>query len=198
MKRHSSFRPRPVEALEGRVVLHHGSATISVVTGALHGSSRAFQAGQAPTITTLVDTSVGNFLQEYGQTRSVYFASIQARTATSADTAAFNQYTAQTVDLLAQQLLNNVQQSGQAGKHQAGKVDLTSVIQKKIDGAPSTASSKPSFNPGTLGCALLQSTPAAGASTTAVAVESLAQDNAIEAARVAILNSLNTSKSNSH
>jgi hypothetical protein len=167
-----------------------------VVTTALIGPNQGFSAKQAPSITTLVNQSFTSFEEDYTQTRSIYISAIQAGTATSNDTSALNQYTQQRVDLLAQQILNNFFQSSVYVNHQAGATDPSSIITKKIDGPPtSTSSTNPvPFNNGTLGKALYLATPSPTASSTSIALDTLAQDNAIEAARVAIINGLNAVK----
>ena len=199
MRARNQFRPEAVDGLEDRLALHHGSNSISVVTTALLGPNQGFSANKAPSITTLVNQSFSSFVEDYSQTRSIYISAVQAHTASSSDMTALNQYTQQRVNLLAQQLLNNFFQSSPYTNHAHGVTDPLTIITKKIDGPPTSTSSTSTipFNNGTLGKALFQATPATTASSTAIALDSLAQDNAIEAARVAIINGLNSVKSQS-
>ena len=76
------------------------------------------------------------FVEDYGQSRSLYYAAIQARTATADDQGALKQYTQQRINLLAQQLLNNFFQSAPSVQHQHGRTDPLTIITKKIDGPP--------------------------------------------------------------
>ena len=195
MRAQKKFRPGAVDGLETRLALHHGSHSISVVTTALQGPQQGFAKNQAPSIQTLVDASFSAFVEDYSQSRSIYYGAIQAHTASADDMAALKQYTQQRVNLLAQQLLNNFYQSSPAVNHQHGQTDPLSIITKKIDGPPSSTGNATPFNNGTLGKALYQGIPSSGASPTAISLDSLAQDNAIETARVAIINGLNSLQS---
>jgi hypothetical protein len=191
MRARNQFRPEAVDGLEPRLALHHGSSSISVVTTGLLGPNQGFSANQTPSITTLVNQSFASFEEDYTQSRSIYISAIQAHTAATADSSALNQYTQQRVILLGQQLLNNLFQASPHIQHEHGVTDPATIITKKIDGQPATLNKTNPFNYGTLGCALLQSTPSASASPTAISLDSLAQDNAIEAARVAMINGIN-------
>ena len=197
MKTRPRSRALAFESLESRMVLSHGSGPISVVTNGLQGPTQGFVGGQAPSITTLVNTSFSTFLQSYSQARSVYFTAIQAHstTTTSGDMDALKQYTHQSVELLAQQLLNNFQTAVHL-KHQAHQADPPSIITQKIDGS-TDSNGMTTFNAGTLGIALIRATPPTTASPDAIALSSLAQDNAIESARIAVINGLNLAKQRS-
>ncbi|WP_435020800.1 hypothetical protein TA3x_002027 [Tundrisphaera sp. TA3] len=209
MRARRNFQPGFVEALEERKVLSGAGGGVAT-TAALHRPSDRGARGQSSSVVAMVNASFSAFIREYGATRAVYLSSIQARTAPigatstnpitgdpAGDLAAINQYTQQRVDLLAQQLRNNFQQSPIYGKKDRDNPsDPMAIITKKIN-ASTNANGKIPFDKGTLGRALFQATPSPTASPTAIALNSLAQDNAIEAARVAIINGINTFKHNS-
>ena len=204
------FRPQFVEGLEERKVLSQGGSVLSATAAAIAAQPGKSTKAQIPSIVGLVNTSFASFARDFSATRSVYFASIQARTAPigssvttagmsepAGDLAAIQQYTQQRVNLLAQQLRNNFQQSSlytKKDKHHNNNTDPLAVITKKINAEATSTPSKTPYDKGTLGKALFQATPSPTASPTAVALNALAQDNAIESARVAIINGINTLK----
>jgi hypothetical protein len=199
MKSGVQFRPAVnVCELEARVVPSHTPArhVYSVVIGGFHPNSLALKQNQTASVLALVNASFDQFQQDYSQTRATYLAAVANNTATLADKGAFNAYTNQRVNLLGQQLVNSFLRSLASTLHTPGTPPPLSAITRKIDGAnPGTnASNTTAFAGGTLGFSLISTTPDPTASTTTVALESLAQDNAIEAARVAMIDTVNVIK----
>ena len=121
-----------------------------------------------------------SFRNDYDQARATYFTSIQNQPNPSpATTNAFVVYTTQRVSLISQQVLNVFVQT----KHKPGQTrQLQRLVASAIIGPQGQAV------PGSLAQSLLQSIPQPGTSAPTSSLYSLSQDNAIEAARVAILN----------
>lgn len=206
MQPRNRFRPGQVEGLEERKVLSGSSVTVATVSALQGPLSRAART-KAPSVAAQVNDSFASFSRDFNATRGIYFASIQARTAPigqspgmdntdpAGDYASFQRYTRQRVNLLAQQLRNTFQQTSLYTNPKKGKGgDPLAVIATRINKPAETISAKQPFDDGTLGKALFQSTPEPNASPTAVALNALAEDNAIEAARISILNGINSLK----
>jgi hypothetical protein len=173
--------------LEERMVLNGSSTQLatSVLLQGLNGPARAFRPHTHASVSALVDLAYQTFQQDYQSVRATYLASVQNRTASTADMMAFATYTTQRVNLLAQQVTNSLllySQSTTRGHRQDNPVPL---IIARINGGVSGATPRQS---GSLSSNLMSSIPAPTASPTTIALDTIAQDNAIEASHVGTLN----------
>jgi hypothetical protein len=179
MKSRHEFRPS-LGALEDRKLLSHVHARhpFSVVTAGLNlGPSTIRQGRQAP-IVAMINASFDQFVLDYGQARSAYYGSISKQTATVVDTGAFKVYTQQRVNLLAEQLTNSLLQTSASTAYTFRHPYPVTIVPRRINGATGA----------TLANALSTTVPAPGSSPTTIALDSLAQDTAVEAARVTMIN----------
>ena len=182
MKRRKGFIPSVFDRLEDRVVLssYRGS---SVVVSGLHPRQNVLNRHQM-TVVAEVNQAFSSFQNDYDQARATYFASIvNQSTASTATTNAFKFYTTQRVSLLAQQLISSFLQYKPSTARQHGKPSTLQVLINHriigINGEPTA---------GSLENSLLTTIPPAGTSAPTATLYSLSQDNAIEAAQVAVLN----------
>src|SRR4051812_42685744 len=178
MSKQKRFRPATTEELESRVVLNHtpARAPSALIAGLFPGANTV---GRNPkqAVVTLINSAFNSFIQDYTQARSTYLSSGAQDTSSKA---AFSNYTNFRVDLLAQQLTSNFLQSSLSNAKQHGqKPTLVVLIDRKI------GTEANGFTKGSLGKALTDTTPdTTTASAAAVALDSLAQDQAIQSARV--------------
>jgi hypothetical protein len=176
--------------LEDRVVLNGGgnqSAT-SVLLQGLNAPARAFRPHTAAAASSLVDLAFQSFQQDYGAVRATYLAAVQNGTAATGDMTAFQNYTQQRTNLLAQQVTNSLLLYT-PGTTRGNRLDSPlPLIVLRINGAVDANGKSPRQMSGTLVMNLKNSTPSPGASPTTIALDTIAQDNAIEATRVATLN----------
>jgi hypothetical protein len=191
MRRRSGAFPPAVSELEDRVVPSHSSPArgLSVVVSGLQPRQQVLNARQQPVIAE-VNQSFDSFANDYSQARATYFASIQnVANPSTATTDAFRLYTQERVSLLAQQLIGSFLQSPQANARANGQQStLKLLINSKIIGPQNQAPA------GTLAKELVVSIPAPGTSQATASLYSLTQDNAIEAARVSVINGVNVLK----
>jgi hypothetical protein len=192
MREKKSFRPS-LSGLERRLVPSHGPSTYSVLTGNDQGKAFVLSHTKPTPIVTLVNAAFAQFNQDYSQTRAVYFGAIANQTATANDTVAFNHFTVDRVNLLAQQLANSFLQTPQSTTRGHHLPSPLTVLGKRINGLSTTSTPNP-FAVGTLGNALIASVPAPNASATTIALDSAAQNNAIQTAQVAMINNINIIK----
>ena len=182
MKRKQKFIPSAFDHLEDRVVLstYRGS---SVVVSGLHPRQNVLNRRQT-TVVAEVNQAFSSFQSDYDQARATYFASIANQSSVStATTQAFTLYTQQRVSLLAQQLISSFLQYKSATARPHGQPSTLQVlINHRIIGINGQATA------GSLANSLLTTIPPAGTSAPTATLYSLSQDNAIEAAQVAILN----------
>jgi len=182
MKRNHKFLPSAFDHLEDRVVLssYRGS---SVVVSGLHPRQNVLNRRQT-TVVAEVNQAFSSFQSDYDQARATYFASIANQSSVStATTQAFTLYTQQRVSLLAQQLISSFLQYKSATARPHGQPSTLQVlINHRIIGINGQATA------GSLANSLLTTIPPAGTSAPTATLYSLSQDNAIEAAQVAILN----------
>ncbi len=182
MKRNHKFLPSAFDHLENRVVLssYRGS---SVVVSGLHPRQNVLNRRQT-TVVAEVNQAFSSFQSDYDQARATYFASIANQSSVStATTQAFTLYTQQRVCLLAQQLISSFLQYKSATARPHGQPSTLQVlINHRIIGINGQATA------GSLANSLLTTIPPAGTSAPTATLYSLSQDNAIEAAQVAILN----------
>lgn len=204
MRTRRKFTPslQPSE-LEKRIVLsgYHGPNQMgaAVLLQRLQGPARPFrpQATAPISISSLVDVAYQSFQQDYGAVRATYLASVADGSATSGDKSAFEDYTKQRVDLLAQEVTNSFllyAVSATRGKRSDSSLPL--IIQK-INGGQDRRSAAPRQQTSSLLKNLQDSTPTHNATPTSVALSTIAQDNAVEASRVATLNGVTIIRSGS-
>lgn len=193
MRQRRAFKPTPLDRLEDRVVLSEGGIRgPSVVVSGLYPYTHVLNRRQQP-IVAEVNQAFDSFQNDYNQARATYFASLLNQTDTAAATDAknaFTLYTTQRVSLLAQQIISSFLQSSRGTARAKGQPDLLKqLVTLKL--AP-TQGQAPAG--GSLLRALLDNIPPTGTSAPTAALYSLGQDNAIEAARVAIINGVNIAK----
>ncbi len=191
-------RQAALETLEGRVVLSQaGVRHPSVLVDGLTPRLRALGKGAQQPIITLVNKAFDSFVQDYTQARGTYLSSVDPGVNT-----AFQNYTRYRVELLSQQLLSTaLQTKAGTSRPKGGSPNIMRLLDQKISGnaaAGSTnAAANGGFRSGTLGQALIAATPPPDKNSPAtVALDSLAQDQAIASARVAIVNGFNIIRNN--
>jgi hypothetical protein len=185
MRRKHGFIPSAWDDLEGRVVLSQTQTTLGLATvvSGLAPHLRALNRHQTAVMAE-INQAFDSFQNDYDQARATYFASMANQASPStATSAAFTLYTTQRVALLGQQLINIFVQSPQGTARAPGQPPpVKQLISTKIIG-PQGQHPK-----GSLAEALLQTIPQPGTSAPTAALYTLSQDNAIETARVAVLN----------
>jgi hypothetical protein len=190
MRTRRDFRFRPscprAAALEDRVVPTGGGTQASpVLLQGLHAPARVFGPHRQPAASSLVQLAFQSFQQDYTAVRATYLASVQNRTATAADTATFKTYTAQRVNLLAQQVLNSLMVYAQSTTRGHRVTSPLTIVVERIDGVPNP---NVGLQQQSLYANLTGTIPSADASPTTIALDTIAQDNAIQASGVAALN----------
>jgi hypothetical protein len=190
MERRRQFIPSVSEDLEPRVVLSRTTLGLATVVSGLSPHLRALNRQQTA-MTAEVNQAFDSFQADYDQARATYFASIQNTASPSdATTQAFTLYTTQRVSLLGQQLVSIFVQSPQGTARAPGQpYALKQLIATKVIGLQGQ------HPKGTLACSLLQTIPQPGTSAPTTSLYTLSQDNAIETARVAVLNGVSIMKS---
>jgi hypothetical protein len=183
------------DRLESRLVPSHaaGPRGLSVVVSGLAPRGQVLNRSQQPVIAE-VNQSFDSFAADFDQARAAYFASIQTQTpgssgASTANTA-FTLFTAQRVELLAQQLTSSFLQEPAGTSRAKGQMTtITQLIATKI-----ISPGGKSGPTGQLYKSLTSSIPPPGASASTQSLFTLAQDDAIEAARVNVINTVNITR----
>lgn len=203
MKRRHPFIPSAWDRLEGRVVLTQSTLGASPVVSGLASHLQVLNRKQTALVAE-VNQAFDSFQSDFDQARATYFASIATSPTTtlsaaqvSAATNAFLSYTEQRTQLLAQQLIGSfVQTPGGSARAHSQPYALKQLIQSKIIGPKGKGpggSLIESLN-GSIdqvgGNAMIDTSP----TTT---LYTLSQDNAIEAARTAVLNGVSIIKNGS-
>jgi hypothetical protein len=167
------------------------SRGLSVVVSGLEPRQQVLSRGQQSIIGE-VNQAFDSFTSDYDQARATYFASIQnvpSQAAVMQAVSAFTLYTKERVALLAQQLISSFIQSPQANAHGRGKDStLKILINTKIIGPANT------MPDGSLVQELVKSIPQPSPSQATSALYTLTQDDAIQAARVTMINGVNILK----
>ena len=172
------------QLLEPRVVLSAG-----LRAGVIASAPAAAVRARPQTAAQKIDAAFTAFTQDYSQVRALYFGSITEPATPQDKQEAFQTYTAQRVNLLAQDLVAALRgPGGGKGGSQKGNnlsVGAASVVYRKINGRVPAATAadlgKPA--PGTLLKALSDAIPPADAvSAQTTSFYTLAQDSAIAAA----------------
>jgi hypothetical protein len=191
MKR--GFRPALADRLENRVVLSHGvHRNLSVLVAGLtpHATSLVRNAHRE-SIIALINQAFNSFSQDYTQARATYLSGLPSPSADA--TAAFKNYTTYRVNLLGQQLTSVALQTSQVNAKQHGSgASLPAMIARRVDGVDN----KGVFQPNTLGSALINTIPPNNSTPSDISLDSLAQDQAIQATQVAVVNGFNIVKNN--
>jgi hypothetical protein len=203
MRKRTAFRPVAGDHLEDRVVLNHGGfRNPSVIVAGLTPRVQGVGRHNPQPILALVNTAFDSFVRDYTQARAAYLSTLSSSSSsgTSGTTpkSAFTNYTQYRVELLANQVVSSVLQSavGTAQKHGSGAV-LPGLVARKLNGRETTPANGNPYRAGTLGSALISTIPDPQSSAAATSLSSLAQDQAIAAARVGVINGLNIMKNNS-
>lgn len=176
--------------LEDRLVLsHYGGRGLSVVVSGLTPRHQVLNGRQQPVIAE-VNQAFDSFTSDYGNARATYFASIlNVANPSTATTKAFSLYTQQRVSLLANEIISSFLQSSQGGGRAKGQQSsLPQLVTRKLINPQGTG------GPGSLVTSLVTTIPPAGTSSATASLYSLTQDNAIESARVAVINGVNVLK----
>lgn len=196
MRKRNVFRPVAGDHLEDRVVLNHGGfRNPSVLVAGLTPRVQGLGRHNPQPILALINKSFDSFVQDYTQARAAYLSTLsQAKSGGTTANQAFTNYTRYRVVLLANQVVSSTLQTtiSQSKQHGQGW-SVPGLVQRKLDGV---APSNNEFRAGTLGSALTTTIPTTNTSPAAASLSSLAQDQAIAAARVGILNGLNIVKNN--
>lgn len=209
MKRRRRYQPAITDVLEGRMVLSHASVHARTALVALSTSVRARGQGSSGPAVAQVDAAYDSFVRDYTQARGVYLSLLAtgsdpatAQAATGAE-AAFLNYTQYRVELLGQQVVSaflpataNLSNQKHGQNPNAG-ASLMTLVQARVNGlnATATGANVNVFHRGTLGFSLVSTTPDAMTSPAAASLDSLAQDQAIQASRLAVINGFNYNKS---
>ena len=188
MERQRRFRPEALDSLESRIVLSHAAASRSVAAIVSHSfpGHQVHSQRQQP-VTARIDQAFDSFASDYGQARTTYFASLRQESDPEAAKAAFTSYTTQRASLLSQQLVGSFLQNGSGTAKTKGQPpQVRTLVNREIIGVPGRPPA-----PGTLAASLVANIPPAGSSDPTITLYSLSQDNAINSARVAVLNVAN-------
>jgi hypothetical protein len=197
MRRRHQFIPSATDQLEGRVVLSQTTLGLSTVVSGLSPHLRALNRRQTALVAE-VNQAFDSFQNDFDQARATYFASLQASggssVAVNSAMMAFMDYTQQRTEVLAQQIVSNFVQTPQGtAKAPSQPYALKSLVESKLigpkgkgpQGSLITSLNNTSQN---IDASVLTSSP----TTT---LYTLTQDNAIEAARTAVLNGVSIMKS---
>jgi hypothetical protein len=205
MRRRTPFRPAVADDLESRVVLSTTTARVpSVLVSGLQPRTRVPGRTVEQPIVTLVNKAFDSFIADYTQARGAYLSTLQT-TSDQTTRDAFRNYTRYRVDRLGQEITSSFVQGASARARRAKssrQLNLSGVVRSRVNGLEVTSTSStgvvtlgPNFyRNGTVGRALIDTIPPVGSSAAAASLSSLAQDQAIEASRVAVLNGFNLSK----
>ena len=201
VREHHRLRPS-LDALEARSVLSHVSSTFNVLTSGFHPNLLAIRRNRPASPVALVNQAFVQFQQDFTRARSVYDNLVLSGKAQMVDQSAFKGYTDQRVNLLAEQLTNVFISSPLATARSHGMQPAITIISRKINAPARSVDSGgavtvdyTNFANGTLGRAVETTTPTFNnQSPTSIALDTQAQDQAIQAAQVAMVNALNIIK----
>ncbi len=194
MKRRRPFIPSQWDRLESRVVLSQTTLGLSPVVSGLSPHLQALNRKQTALVAE-VNQAFDSFQGDFDQARATYFASIQGDpSASGSAVTAFQDYTEQRTLLLAQQLVGSFVQSPQGTAHAPGQpYALKQLVESKVIGP------KGKGPQGSLITSLQTTIPQVSdsmlASSPTTTLYTLSQDNAIAAARTAVLNGVSIIKS---
>jgi len=187
MRERHRFRPAGWDRLEARVALTHGGPISPALIGTLSPNPRA--GGAAARIVAQVNASFNQFTANYQQAQGAYLSS-----GTKDDATAFKHFTDQAVGLLAQELTRTmarlpgslvyIKDTHQRSLHGTNSsIVLQAILYSRINGGSGSGSLLDTLN----STAVVPSTPPTGASAT---LYTLTAANAIQSARIAMINSV--------
>ena len=186
MRERHRFRPAGWDCLETRVALTHGGPISSGLIGTLSPNPRA--GGPAARVVAQLNASFNEFTANYQQAQGAYLSS-----GTAADATAFKAYTDQAIGLLAQELTRTmsrvrgslvyIKDGQQRSLHGGSSIVLQAILYSRINGPAGSGSLMATLN----STAVVPTTPPTGASAT---LYTLTAANAIQSARVAMINSV--------
>jgi hypothetical protein len=197
MKRRHGFIPSARDQLEARVVWSKTTLGLSTVVGGLSPHLRVLNRQQTALVAE-VNQAFDSFQNDYDQARSTFFASLQGSAGSTAAvgsaTTAFTDYTVQRTQLLAQQIIGSFVQTPQGtAKAPSQPYALKQLVESKLIGPKGKGPG------GSLIDSLSQTIPQISASmlgsSPTTTLYTLSQDNAIAAARTAVLNGVSILKS---
>lgn len=194
MRNDRRFRPGSPDSLERREVL--ASLAVPGASAILSGAGAARAAGKARPLPLkdLADQAFDSFARDFTQARSAYLSGLGVgNNDPAASLKAFKSYVQNRLSLLAQQLISNGAPAG-SKSHRSGGT-LPGLVSRRIDGMipPGDKPLEPfeRYRAGSLGQSLSQSISALTLSNPqANALAVLAQDQAVEASRLAYRNGL--------
>lgn len=195
MRKRHAFRPSEMFELEKRVVLSRVVPPVPALVSGLSVRGRGARPARIAPTTESVDKAFASFTEDYSQARGIYFASL-AGPAGDADRQAFINFTEQRVNVLAQELVNSLLAASPRRGRQKGDAQPFEGIPRLVGRRINARQANGAFGEGTLAESLIDSIPAANTSPATAALFALSQDNAIEAARVGVLNGITVFKVN--
>jgi hypothetical protein len=193
MKHRHGFVSGTAEPLEDRIVLSHShiGRGLSVVVSGLHPNQQVLNRHQQ-SIVAEVNQAFDLFESDYSQARATFFAALGNAGAASDARTAFQPYTVQRVSLLAEQVISSFLQYPQGAARTPGQPSTLNILVMNQIINPQKAGSTPGVPAGLLINSLVYSIPPSTESAPqSLALYSLSQDNAIEAARVTVINGVN-------
>jgi hypothetical protein len=178
------------------VVLSKTTLGLSPVVSGLAPHLRALNRRQTA-LTAEVNQAFDSFKNDYDQARATYFASLQASggsaAAVNSAMTAFADFTQQRTQLLAQQLVGSFVQTPQGtSKAKGSPAALKVLVESKIIGPKNKGPGGSLINSLTTTIPQIDASVLASSPTTSL--YTLSQDNAIEAARTAVLNGVSIMK----
>jgi hypothetical protein len=186
MKGRRRFQPTSWGCLEARLVLTHGGPLSPALIGTLSPNLRAL--GPTARVVAQVNAAFNEFTTNYLQAQGAYLSS-----GTTADSTAFKSFTTQSVQLLAQNLTRTmvrlpgslvyIKDAAQRTAHGGSGIVLQAILFSRINGGSGSGSLLQTLN----SAAVVPATPPTGASAT---LYTLTATNAIQSARVAMINSV--------
>ncbi len=198
MSSRNRFRPIVCDVLESRLVLSQVGLRHPAQVRAL-GTWQRPQRLAAPPVVIKINAAYDSFVQDYTPARAAYLATLDpaSEKADSGAKKAFVDYTRYRVDLLGQELnaafLQVFRTSKKGGNDSASR--YVGLVQRNVNGllitrnAANQAVIDPSyFRVGTLGRALIDSTPPSNSQPEAAGLYILAQDQAVDASQASVIN----------
>jgi hypothetical protein len=187
------FMPSAADRLEGRVVLSQTTLGLSTVVSGLAPHLQVLNRKQTALVAE-VNQAFDSFQNDFDQARATYFASIQTNPGSAGPAmTAFLDYTQQRTLLLAQQLVSGFVQTPQGTAKAPGQpYALKQLVESKVIGPKGKGPAGSLIQ--SLNATIPQLGAPALASPQTTTLFTLTQDNAIEAARTAVLNGVSIIK----
>jgi hypothetical protein len=186
MRQRHRYRPVGWDGLEARVALTHGGPIAPGLIGTLSPNPAA--AGSAARAVAQINASFNQFTADYLQAQGAYLSS-----GTTADSTAFQAFTTQEVQLLAQELTRTlsrvpgslvyIKDAHQRSLDGNSSVVLQAILYRRINGGTGSGSLLETLN----SSSVVPSTPPTGAAAT---LYTLTSSNAIQSARISMINAV--------